>query len=102
MKDHETYQKAVTLADLPDETRTRLVEAVEGLLDDAVSVVLAESPNGVAELLLSDSIPAPRKGAVTVRVEAHLEDELAGAETVVLDQRVSWPAPRYELCIDYG
>jgi uncharacterized membrane-anchored protein len=101
MKQHGTYQRAVTLSDLPEGAREALVASLDELFEDSVEVEVTESPNGIAELRLSEAVPAARRRHVLAAIRDHVGVELADVETVVLDQRVSWPEPRYEVCIDF-
>ena len=101
MKQHDTYQRAVTPSDIPAAARDGLMEALQWYFDASVDVELGESPNGIAELRLSESVPTARRRDVVETVEDHVGADLSSVETVVLNQRVSWPEPRYELCIDH-
>ena len=62
MKNHETYQQAMTLADLPDETLTGLVEAVGEPLDDAVSVEFGGRRTGSRSSASATLSPLPGNG----------------------------------------
>lgn len=101
MKQHDTYNSAVTLDDFGDQGRARLTDSVGAVFDESDEVVLAESPGGAAELRVPDTIPAVDKPDVRETIETHLETPLDTYETVVLNKRVSWPNPRYEICVDF-
>lgn len=101
MLDHATYQRAVELADIPADARAAIREAVGGHVESAAAVELAESPNGAAEVCLQEPITSAHKPAVTDAIERHIDYDLSRSERVVLDQRVGWPDPCYEICIDF-
>lgn len=101
MKQHDTYNSAVTLDDFGDQRRAHLTDSIGAVFDESDEVVLTESPSGAAELRVPDTIPAVDKPDVRETIETHLEAPLDTYETVVLNKRVSWPDPRYEICVDF-
>ena len=63
---------------------------------------IAESPDGVAELIAQDEIPGAVQDKIYVLIGERLSSELRSVETIVPSQRVSWPEPKYQICIDFG
>ena len=101
MRDHNTYNLAATLDDIPEERRETLIKSIRELFAASAEVRLTESPNGVAELQVSETIPSSNKPDVRAVVESCVEYSLDSYEAIVLNQRVGWPEPRYEICVDF-
>ena len=101
MQEHDIYNLAATLDDIPEERRETLTESVGELFAAPAEVRLAESPNGVAELQVPETIPSSSKLDIKAVVESCVEYSLDSYEAIVLNQRVGWPEPRYEICVDF-
>jgi len=63
---------------------------------------IAESPDGVAELIAQDEISGAVQDKICALIGERLSSELRSVETIVPSQRVSWPEPKYQICIDFG
>ena len=101
MRDHGIYNLAATLDDIPEERRETLIESVGELFAAPAEVQLAESPSGVAELQVPETISSSDKPGVRSVVESCAEYSLDSYEAIVLNQRVGWPEPRYKTCVDF-
>jgi len=101
MKTHQVHEQAVTPDDLTEDQRDVIVETVSRLFDAESGVRFTESPNSTLELVTPDRIPTHDRTIVRNAVEEQLEYSLDSFETVVLDQRISWPTVKYELCIGF-
>ena len=101
-KEHSTFHKAVVPADFTAADEERIIEEVQTLGSGLSGVDIAESPDGVAELIAQGEIPGAVQNEVCALIEERLSSELRSVETIVLMQRVSWPEPKYQICIDFG
>ena len=101
MRDHGIYNLAATLDDIPEERRETLTESVGELFAAPTEVRLTESPNGVAELQVPEPVPSSDEPGARSVVESCVEYPLDSHEAIVLNQRVGWPEPRYEICVDF-
>lgn len=101
MQDHGIYNLAATPDDIPEERRETLIESVGELFAASAEVRLAESPDGIAELQVPETIPSSDKPDIKAVVKSCVEYSLNSYEAVVLNQRVDWPEPRYEICVDF-
>ena len=101
MRDHHIYNLAATLDDIPEERQETLTESVRELFAASAEVRLAESQNGVAELQVPETISNSDKPDVRAVVESCVEYSLDSYEAIVLNQRVGWPEPRYQICVDF-
>ena len=101
MRDHDIYNLAATLDDVSEERREALTESVGELFAAPTEVRLTESPNRVAELQVPEAIPSSDKPDIRTVVESCVEYSLDSYEAIVLNQRVGWPNPRYEICVDF-
>ena len=100
--EHSTFHKAVDPADFTAADEKRIIEEVQTFDTELSGVDIAESPDGVAELTTQDEIPGAVQDEVCAIIEERLSSELRSVETIVLIQRVSWPEPKYQICIDFG
>jgi len=100
--EHDTFHKAVTPADFTAADEERIIEEIRTLDSRLVDVKMVESPGGVTELVTNSEIPSRLRPEVCDLIEEQLSSELRLVETVVLSQRVSWPNPKYQICIDFG
>ena len=89
-------------ADFTAADEERIIEEVRTFDTELSGVDIAESPDGVAELTTQDEIPGAVRDEVCALIEERLSSELRSVETIVLIQRVSWPEPKYQICIDFG
>ena len=101
MQDHGIYNLAVAPSDVPEERRETLTESVGELFAAPAEVRLTESPDGVAELQVPETISSSDKSDIKAVVESCVEYSLDSHEAIVLNQRVGWPEPRYEICVDF-
>lgn len=101
MRDHGIYNLAATLDDIPEERRETLTESIRELFAASAEVRLTESPNGTAELQVPEAISSSDKPDIKAVVESCVEYSLDSYEAIVLNQRVGWPEPRYEICVDF-
>ena len=100
--EHSTFHKAVDPADFTIADEERIIKEIRTLDSKLSGVNIAESPDGVAELIAQDEIPGAVRNEVCALIEERLSSELRSVETIVLIQRVSWPEPKYQICIDFG
>ena len=100
--EHNTFHKAVDPADFTAADEKRIIEEVRTLDSELSGVDIAESPDGAAELIAQDEIPGAVQDNICALIEERLSSELRSVETIVLSQRVSWPEPKYQICIDFG
>ena len=100
--EHNTFHKAVDPADFTAADEKRIIEEVRTLDSELSGVDIAESPDGVAELIAQDEMSGAVQNEVCALIEERLSSELRSVETIVLSQRVSWPEPKYQICIDFG
>jgi hypothetical protein len=100
--EHSTFHKAVDPADFTAADEERIIEEVQTLDSELSGIDIAESPDGVAELITQDEIPGAIQNEVCALIEERLSSELRSAETIVLSQRVSWLEPKYQICINFG
>lgn len=98
MKTHNTYQYLVTANDVDEEQR----EEITGELGDAIGtdgIRFEEADDGALEMVVPDSIPNARKPTARETLEAKIPYSFDEHESVVLELHVSWPTPRYRICI---
>ena len=100
--EHSTFHKAVDPADFTAADEERIIEEVRTFDTELSGIDIAESPDGAAELIAQDEIPGMVQNEVCALIEERLSSELRSVETIVLSQRVSWPEPKYQICIDFG
>ena len=100
--EHSTFHKAVDPTDFTAADEERIIEEVRTFDTELSGVDIAESPDGAAELIAQDEIPGTVQNEVCALIEEQLSSELRSVETIVLIQRVSWPEPKYQICIDFG
>ena len=100
--EHSTFHKAVDPADFTAADEERIIEEVRTFDTELSGIDIAESPDGAAELIAQDEIPGAVRDEVCTLIEERLSSELRSVETIVLIQRVSWPEPKYQICIDFG
>ena len=100
--EHSTFHKAVDPADFTAADEERIIEKVQTFDTELSGVEIAESPDGAAELIAQDEIPGAVQDEICALIEERLSSELRSVETIVLIQRVSWPEPKYQICIDFG
>ena len=100
--EHSTFHKAVDPADFTIADEERIIKEIRTLDSKLSGVNIAESPDGVAELIAQNEIPSTVRNEVCALIEEQLSSELRSVETIVLSQRVSWPEPKYQICIDFG
>ena len=101
MKQHDIYKNVVTLDDFTDQGQAHITDSISRIFDGSDEVALAESSNGTAQIQVPSTIPTVNKPNVRQTIEYHLEASLRAHERIVLNQRVLWPEPRYEICIDF-
>ena len=95
------YNLAATPNDVPEERWETLTESVSELFAAPAEVWLTESPNGVAEMQVSETISSSDKPDIRAVVESCVEYSLDSHEAIVPNQWVDWPEPRYEICVDF-
>ena len=101
MKTHSTYQYLVTVDDIDEEQRDRITDAIGDEIG-AENIRFEEAGDGAFELVVPDSIPKVRKPTVRETIEAEIPYSLDQHESVVLELHVSWPTPKYRVCIGLG
>jgi hypothetical protein len=100
MKNHQTYQYVVTPDDVGEEKRDEISGEIRDVIG-AESLRFEEADDGVLEMVVSDTIPNARKSDVRETLEAGLAYSFDLHESVVLELHVSWPTPRYRICIGF-
>jgi len=101
MKTHTTYQYLVTADDIDEKQR----DQITGELGDELgteSIRFEQADDDALELVVPDSIPNARKPSVRETLEAEIPYSFGEYESVVLELHVSWPTPRYRICIGLG
>lgn len=101
MKQHETYKSVLMSEDLGEDHRESIVECAVSIFDDQTEIDVIETETDKLELKVPHRLRPTDKNELCRYIEDLVADRLTPDETIILDKRVSWPNPKYEICIGH-